>query len=83
MKNKNVCSVSKSNGFGVTGLVLGLVGLVIFPPFFGVLAIIFSSIGLSKDQKYSKAGLVLGIVDLLWMIVALFLFAGFVTSLGL
>lgn len=80
MNKKQEITTEQSNGFGITGLVLGLVGLVILPPFFGVLAIIFSSIGMAKHQKYSKAGLILGIVDLLWMFVLMYLFVFFTAA---
>lgn len=61
------------NGMAVAGFVMGLVGLLIFGLLFGILAIIFSAIGLGKINKDPKrwrgkglavAGLVLGIIDI-------------------
>lgn len=49
--------------FGKTSLILGLIGLFIAAPILGTLAIIFGSKGLNRNQKYSIAGLVLGIID--------------------
>jgi hypothetical protein len=58
----------------VAGFVLGLVGLLIFGLLFGLLAIIFSAIGLGKINKdpsrwrgkgLAVAGLVIGIIDIL------------------
>ena len=62
------------NGMAVAGFVLGLVGLLIFGLLFGLLAIIFSAIGLGKINKdpsrwrgkgLAVAGLVIGIIDIL------------------
>jgi len=62
------------NGMAVAGFVLGLVGLLVFGLLFGLLAIIFSAIGLGKINKdpsrwrgkgLAVAGLVLGIIDIL------------------
>ena len=66
--------VRETDGFAIAGLVLGLVGA-------GILAIIFSAIGLHRCQQnkdlagrgLAEAGLVLGIVGtlvaLVWFIV--------------
>jgi len=62
---------AQSNGFGITGFTLSLVGLLIVPFFFGILAIIFSAIGMSKGQKYATAGLIIGIFDLFWTFIML------------
>ena len=65
----------EENGFGIAGLTLSIVGLFIFGPFFGTLGIIFSAIGMGKNQKYSKVGLVIGIIDWIWFFISLFFFA--------
>ena len=66
------------NGMAVAGFVMGLVGLLIFGLLFGILAIIFSAIGLGKINKDPKrwrgkglavAGLVLGILDIVLLAV--------------
>ena len=67
------------NGMALTGFILSLVGLFIFGFIFGVLAIIFSAIGLAKIKKdpakwkgkgMAIAGLVIGIVAILaWLII--------------
>ena len=68
-------------GFGTASLVLGIMGLIIFPIFFSTLAIIFGAIGMGKNQKYSKEGFTLGIFGLvLWMIILIF-FASMVLSI--
>ena len=49
-------------GYGVASLVLGIMGLIIAPIIFSVLAVIFGAVGMGKNQRYSKAGLILGII---------------------
>lgn len=73
----------KSNGAATAGLVLSLIGLLIIPFLFGALGLIFSGVGLSKSpDEYSGkgnaiAGLVIGVVDLIW---GFFWFALFVSN---
>lgn len=68
----------KSNGLAVTGFVLSLVGLFLFGFILGLLAIIFSAIGLGravKDSTYKGkglaiAGLIIGIIDIAaWIVI--------------
>jgi len=69
----------KTNGSALAGFILSLVGLFIFGFILGVLAIIFSAIGLGKIKKdpakwkgkgMAIAGLIIGIVDIIgWLIV--------------
>jgi hypothetical protein len=65
-------SSGESNGMAVAGFVLSLVGLIILAIPMGILAIIFSSIGLNAALNKGKrgkglaiAGLIIGIIDLL------------------
>jgi len=53
----------KKGGFGIASLVLGILGLFVGGIPLGILAIIFGAVGLSKNQKFSLAGLILGIID--------------------
>lgn len=55
--------IKESNGYGVSALILGIIGLYFFSFVLGTLAIIFGAIGMKNRQKYSKAGLILGIMD--------------------
>jgi len=64
----------KSGGFGTTALVCGLVGIFLFGIVLGPLAIIFGGIGISKKQKYSVAGLVLGIISIISYFIFMSLF---------
>ena len=61
------------NGLAIAGLVCGLVGLLVFAPILGPLAIIFGGIGWSKANRGARhkgmaiAAVVLGIADIvLW-----------------
>ncbi len=64
----------KENSFGVAALVIGIVGLVFMPVILGILAVIFGAIGMNKEQKYAKAGFILGIIDIVWFFIAMLLF---------
>lgn len=73
-------SSANNNGFAITALVLGLIGVVLnFIPFLpypiSILAIIFGVLGMNKTAKrgMSIAGIVLGVAGILmkvlfWMI---------------
>ena len=61
--------IKPTNGYGTTGFVLAMVGLFVLPFLLGTLAIIFSAIGLSQENKpkgLAKAGLIIGIINVVW-----------------
>jgi len=83
----------KSNGKATTGLVLGLVATFFnIIPFLGfisiilsVLSIIFGGIGMSKSAELGGrgkgiAGVVLGLVNIVWFFVATFIMVAVVAS---
>jgi len=83
----------KSNGKATTGLVLGLVATFFnIIPFLGfiaiilsVLSIIFGGIGMSKSSELGGrgkgvAGVVLGIVNIVWFFIATFIMVAAVAS---
>ncbi|GAA5190031.1 DUF4190 domain-containing protein [Rugosimonospora acidiphila] len=61
---------ARANGFGIAGLVLGIVGIFLAQIILGPLAIIFGAIGWSRANRggsgrgLSIAGVVLGVIDL-------------------
>lgn len=61
----------ESNGLAIAGFVCSIVGLIIFGLILGLLAVIFSAIGLKRAQAGAKgkglaiAGLVIGIIDII------------------
>lgn len=67
----------RSNGFAITGLVCGIVGIFILQVILGPLAIIFGAIGLHRANRGAKgrgmawSGLILGIIDVVLIIVLL------------
>ncbi|MGB4847419.1 MAG: DUF4190 domain-containing protein [Saprospiraceae bacterium] len=72
-------SQSSTEGFAIAGFVIGIVSVLLISLLFGILAIVFSAISLSKIRKYdglykgrglATAGLVMGIVAVsLWVLV--------------
>ena len=66
------------NGFGVASMIsLGIIGIILGIPL-GILAIIFGAIGMSRKEKYAKAGFVMGIIDLvLGILLVIFVFSAF------
>ena len=57
----------KGLAFSVVSFMTGLIGLLVIPLAFGLLAIIFGGIGLNKKLRgLAIAGLVLGIIDVLY-----------------
>ena len=72
LRNKNNSDAQKGNGFGIAALSCALVGMRV--PFFGVLAIIFGAIGMSKSRTLrglAITGFILGIVELVVSILLL------------
>jgi hypothetical protein len=70
--------MKRTNGMAIAALVVGLIGLLLFPIILGPLAIIFGAVGLgfaNKNNGSGKglaiAGLIIGCVDLLWFFVAI------------
>ncbi len=66
---------TRSNGLAIAGMVCGLVGLIIFAPILGPLAIIFGGVGLSRaksgapHRNMALAGIILGVIDIvLWVV---------------
>jgi len=72
--------MERNNSFGITALVLGICGIFFLPILLGILAIIFGSIGISRNQKYAKAGLILGILDLIIGIIFAVLILSFIAA---
>lgn len=79
-------SQSSTEGFAIAGFVIGIVSLLLISLLFGILAIVFSAISLSKIRKYdglykgrglATAGLVMGIVAVSLFIVVIALALAF------
>lgn len=69
--------VQKSNAMGVTGLVLGIIALILCWTFyiawiFAIPGLIFSIVAMVKKQKYRVGGLILNIVAIVlpWILAA-------------
>ena len=67
-----------TSGMAIAGMILGILGIIIFSPLFGLLAIIFSSVGLAKTKDGKKkgrgmavTGLIFGILDMIKCLVLL------------
>lgn len=84
-ENNSGSAVVQQNGFGITSLVTGIVGL----PFMfacgsgiilSVIAIVFGALGMKKAKEgqasrgMAVAGLVLGIVGVAWFFIVIFAF---------
>ena len=62
----------EKKGMSIASMVLGIVGLLLFPLPCGILAIIFSILGKKKGGKgFATAGLVLGIIDAAYGVISL------------
>ncbi len=71
----------KSGGFGTASLILGIIGIFLFPFLFSTLAIIFGAIAIGRNEKYAKIGLGLGIMGWVLMVVMFFLALSFISSM--
>ena len=61
-------------GFGTAALVLGICGLFVFPFILSILAIVFGSIGMNRNEKHAKTGMILGIFGFVFAVLLLVLF---------
>ncbi|MEV0980157.1 DUF4190 domain-containing protein [Streptomyces sp. NPDC049915] len=72
-------SGSRTNGLAIAGLVCGIVGVFFAGVILGPLAIVFGAVGLRqapvKGGGMAKAGVVLGIIDLIIFVVLISLAA--------
>ena len=70
---------------GTASLVLGILGFFLFPFVLSVLAIIFGAVGMNRNERHAKAGLILGIAGFIWgFLMILFFFvlmSAFLTAL--
>ena len=72
MENENQTTCEEKKGLSIASMVLGIVGLIIFALPCGILAIIFSIVGKKKGGKgFATAGLVLGIIDVVFGLIAI------------
>jgi spore maturation protein SpmB len=65
----------RAGGWSITSLVLGIISIPIGSILFGILAIIFGAIGLKKQQRFSLAGIILGVVGVIVWAVAILIIA--------
>ena len=63
--------VKKGKGFAITGMVLGIISMIIFPFILGILALIFG--GLGRRYGMGIAGIVLGSLSLAFVVIQLIL----------
>lgn len=61
---------NKSIDYNTVGVVLGVVGLLVIPLLFGILAVIFGALAKGKGSKKNSA-LILGLVDIVWGIISI------------
>lgn len=62
----------EKKGMSIASMVLGIVGLLLFALPCGILAIIFSILGKKKGGNgFATAGLVLGIIDTVYGVIAI------------
>ena len=87
--NEGAPAELKINTFGLVGFIVGLVAMFFgFWGLTGVVAIVFSAIGMhnfnpetEKGKGFAIAGLVLGIVGVVWGIVSIFLAGAYISTL--
>ena len=72
---------SDGPGWGIAALCCGVLGLV-FPPL-GIFAVIFGAMGLSKKGRgMAITGLILGIIEVVWLLLLVLLLGAFVAAGG-
>ena len=72
---------SDGPGWGIAALCCGILGLA-FPPL-GILAVIFGAMGLSKKGRgMAITGLILGIIEVVWLLLLVLLLGAFVAAGG-
>lgn len=65
---------STVTGAGVASLVTGILGLFVFPIILGPIALVLGVIASDKKDKLGRAGLILGIIDIItWAILIWYL----------
>ena len=68
-------------GWGIAALCCGVLGLAL--PLLGIPAVIFGAMGLRKSGKgMAIAGLILGIIEVIWLLVLILFFAAFIMGGG-
>lgn len=78
---------TKFNVLALLSLIFGLVGLFVLPLWFGIAALILSIISFATYQNYNSgkgmtiAGLVLGIIDVVWYLINYLIILGYLNSL--
>ncbi len=74
--DKNIKESEKISDQGMdynkVGTILGVIGLLFLPLFFGVLAVIFGALAKGRGSKKSGA-LIIGIIDIGWWFISLWL----------
>ena len=69
---ENQGTSEEKKGMSIASMVLGIVGLIVAALPCGILAIIFSILGKKKGGKgFATAGLVLGIIDAVFGVIAI------------
>ena len=72
---------SDGPGWGIAALCCGVLGLLF--PFLGIPAVIFGAKGLRKSGKgMAIAGLILGIIEVIWLLVLILLVGTFIMGGG-
>lgn len=63
---------SAQGGFAIAGFIISIAGLFVFGIIFGLIAMVFSAIGLNGPRKgFAIAGLVIGILDVVLVLIIL------------
>jgi hypothetical protein len=50
-----------SNGFSTAGIIMGIIALVLFPPLFGIIGIIFSGVAFGRHESNAAPALIVSI----------------------